>query len=123
MTSNQTASLYDKLGGEATISKVVDHFYKLVLADETVNRFFANTDMEKQRSHQTKFISYALGGPANYTGQSMAKVHTGMNLQPVHFDAIVRHLRDALAHFDVETADIDEALRTVGTLREDVLYK
>jgi len=93
------------------------------LADDTVNRFFADTDMEKQRRHQTKFIGYALGGPANYTGQSMANVHAGMNLQPVHFDAIVKHLHDALAHDGVKDADIDEALRTVGNLRDDVLYK
>lgn len=101
----------------------MDYFYDLVLADETVNRFFENTDMEKQRKHQTKFISYALGGPNQYTGQSMAKVHTGMNLQPVHFDAIVRHLRDALAHFGVNESDIGDALAKVEALRDDILYK
>jgi hemoglobin len=40
-----------KLGGEETIAKVVDYFYDLVLADDTVNHFFENTDMEKQRQH------------------------------------------------------------------------
>lgn len=115
--------LYDKFGGEETIGKVVDYFYKLVLADETVNHFFANTDMDKQRRHQTKFISFALGGPNQYSGHSMAKAHEGMNLQPVHFDAIVKHLHDALAHFGVEEADIQQALSAVATLKDDVLYK
>lgn len=118
-----TGTLYDKLGGEDVIRKVVDTFYELVLKDETVNHFFANTDMEKQRLHQTKFISFALGGPGRYTGQSMEKVHTGMNLQPEHFDAIVKHLHDALAHFQVDKADISQALQTVETLRDDILYK
>ncbi|CAG7632313.1 Group 1 truncated hemoglobin GlbN [Paenibacillus solanacearum] len=118
-----TTTLYQKFGGEGTIAKVVDYFYDLVLADETVNHFFENTDMEKQRKHQTKFISYALGGPNQYSGQSMAKVHTGMNLQPVHFDAIVKHLHDALAHFGVGESDIDTALTKVGSLRDDILYK
>ncbi|WP_432777216.1 group 1 truncated hemoglobin [Brevibacillus gelatini] len=116
-------SFYEKYGGEETISKVVDYFYELVLADDTVNHFFKNTDMEKQRKHQTKFISYALGGPNQYTGQSMAKAHEGMNLQPVHFDAIVNHLRAALTHFGVSQSDIDDALSKVEALREDVLYK
>jgi hemoglobin len=115
--------LYDKLGGEETIGKVVDYFYDLVLADDTVNHFFANTDMDKQRRHQTKFISFALGGPNQYTGQSMAKVHAGMNLQGVHFDAIVKHLHDALEHFGVQEADINQALSTVATLRDDVIHK
>ena len=116
-------TFYEKYGGEETISKVVDYFYDLVLADDTVNHFFKDTDMEKQRKHQTKFISYALGGPNQYTGQSMAKVHEGMNLQPVHFDAIVKHLHAALTHFGVSERDIDDALTKVGSLRDDILYK
>ncbi|AMA73293.1 MULTISPECIES: group I truncated hemoglobin [Aneurinibacillus] len=117
------STLYERLGGEETIAKVVDYFYDLVLADDTVNHFFKNTDMEKQRRHQTKFISFALGGPNQYTGGSMAKVHEGMNIQPAHFDAIVRHLRDALAHFGVDEDDIAQALEKVETLREDIIYK
>lgn len=117
------STLYEKLGGEEAIAKVVDYFYDLVLQDDTVNYFFKNTDMEKQRRHQTKFISFALGGPNQYTGGSMAKVHEGMDLQPAHFDAIVTHLREALAHFGVKEEDIQQALVKVETLRSDILYK
>lgn len=117
-------TLYGKVGGSEAIEKVVDYFYEeLVLKEPTVNKFFENTDMEKQRKHQTKFISFALGGPNQYTGTSMAKAHKGMNLQPEHYDAIVRHLHDALAHFNVDEADINEALAKIGTLRDDILFK
>jgi hemoglobin len=117
-------TLYEKVGGEEAIAKVVDYFYsELVLKDETVNHFFEETDMEKQRLHQSKFISFALGGPNQYSGQSMEKAHQGMNLQPEHFSAIEKHLHDALAHFGVSEADIDTALTKVASLREDILYK
>jgi hemoglobin len=117
-------TIYEKVGGEEAIAKVVDYFYsELVLKDDTVNHFFKETDMEKQRSHQTKFISFALGGPNQYTGQSMAKAHQGMNLQPAHFNAIEIHLHDALAHFGVNESDIDTALTKVASLRDDILYK
>ena len=119
-----TESLYEKVGGEEAISKVVDYFYNdLVLKDETVNHFFQNTDMEKQRQHQTKFISFALGGPKQYTGKSMEKAHEGMNLQPEHFQAIATHLHDALAHFGVPESDIDTALTKVASLKDDIIYK
>ncbi|MBP1154651.1 MULTISPECIES: group 1 truncated hemoglobin [unclassified Paenibacillus] len=117
------SNLYNKLGGEEAITKVVDYFYKLILADDTVNQYFINTDMEKQRRHQTKFISYALGGPNSYSGHSMAKAHEGLNLQPVHFNAIAKHLHDALAHFNVSEQDIDQVLSQVATLKDDILYK
>ncbi|ARK29008.1 group I truncated hemoglobin [Halalkalibacter krulwichiae] len=117
-------TLYEKVGGEDAIAKVVDYFYnELVLKDETVNQFFKETDMEKQRRHQTKFISFALGGPNQYSGKSMAKAHSGMNLQPAHFDAIAKHLHTALAHFGINEPDIDKAITKVASLREDILYK
>lgn len=124
---NQTIAeqnLYKKLGGEEAIQKVVDYFYnEKVLKDHAVNHFFEHTDMAKQRLHQAKFISFALGGPNDYSGQSMAKAHEGMDLQPEHFNAIVNHLHDALAHFGVSETDIDKALTKVGSLKDDVLYK
>jgi hemoglobin len=117
-------TLYEKVGGEDAIAKVVDYFYnELVLKDDTVNHFFQHTDMEKQRGHQAKFISFALGGPNQYSGKSMEKAHEGMNLKPEHFQAIVNHLHDALAHFGVPETDIDTALTKVASLRDDILYK
>lgn len=117
-------SLYEKVGGQEAIDKVVDYFYnELVLKDDTVNHFFEDTDMDKQISHQAKFISFALGGPNQYSGQSMAKAHEGMNLQEEHFNAIVKHLHDALAHYGVSESDIDQALSKVATLKDDILHQ
>ncbi|WP_068776675.1 group 1 truncated hemoglobin [Paenibacillus sp. FJAT-26967] len=115
-------SLYHKLGGKEAIAQVVEDFYKRVLADETVNSYFLHTDMDKQRRHQTAFISYALGG-AVYSGRSMAEAHKGMNLQPQHFDAIVTHLKASLKHLGVGQEDIEQVVSTVATLQDDILYK
>lgn len=116
-------SLYEKLGGTDTIAKVVDRFYELILADPTVSHFFEGTDMEKQKRHQTAFISFALGSGRNYSGKSMAKAHEGMNLQPEHFQAIVNHLTQTLREFQVSDADLKTIIATVGSLRDDILYK
>ena len=116
-------TLYEKLGGQQAVKQVVDDFYNDVLADDIVNHFFTHTDMEKQRRHQTAFISYALGSPAQYTGRSMEKAHAGLNLQPEHFDAIVKHLKDALAEHSVSPEEIDAVLERVAALKEAILYK
>lgn len=116
-------NLYDKLGGKEGIEKVVEIFYKKILADPTVNHFFEHTDMKKQKRHQTLFISYALGGPNQYHGKSMAKAHEGLNLQPKHFTAIVNHLDSALAHYNVSQQDREKVLEKMDSLKDDVLYK
>ncbi|MBV9388529.1 MAG: group 1 truncated hemoglobin [Chroococcidiopsidaceae cyanobacterium CP_BM_ER_R8_30] len=116
-------TLYEKLGGQQAIEQIVDDFYERVLADDTVNHFFVHTDMEKQRRHQTAFISYALGGPNQYTGYSMEMAHAGLNLQPEHFNAIVQHLGEALAAHGVSSEETKIVLAHVKTLKPAVLHK
>ncbi len=53
----------------------------------------------------------------------MEKAHAGMNLQPEHFDAIAKHLSEAMAASGVSPEDIDGAISKVETLREAVLCK
>lgn len=119
---SSTSTLYEELGGQQAIEQVVDDFYKRVLADDSINHFFAHTDMEKQRHHQAAFISYALGGPNQYTGRSMEKAHQGLNLQPEHFEAILKHLGGSLSEHGVSQTDIDTVLKRVESLRNAVLY-
>ncbi|WP_210366926.1 group 1 truncated hemoglobin [Bacillus sp. REN3] len=116
-------TLYERLGGQEGISKVVDVFYDYVLADETVNHFFVNTDMTKQRQHQSLFISWAVGGPNQYSGKSMAKAHEGMNLNEQHFGAIATHLAASLKEFGVPNKDIDAVLEKLSSMKEQILYK
>ncbi len=116
-------TLYAELGGHKAVEQIVDDFYKRILADDTVNHFFAHTDMDLQRRHQTAFISYALGGTNEYTGRSMEKAHALLNLQPEHFDAIVKHLGDALAARNMLPENINAVLGQVATLREAILYR
>lgn len=121
MTATET--IFERIGGQAAVDQVVDKFYDKVLADPVVNGFFKNTDMAKQRRHQAAFIGFALGSGKNYTGKSMEKAHEGMNLQPVHFDAIVNHLATTLREFHVSQDDIDQIAEKLGTLKDSILYK
>lgn len=117
------STLFDNLGGQQGIDKVVDDFYKRVLADSTLNHFFANVDMDKQRRHQAAFFSQIFDGPNIYTGRQMEVTHTGMNLQQQHFDAIVKHLRDSLANGGASSDDINAAVDRVGTLKGAILNR
>jgi hemoglobin len=116
-------TLYEKMGGKPAIKEMVDDFYRDVLADEIVSHFFDHTDMKKQHHNQTAFISYALGGPNQYSGRSMEKAHEGLNLQPEHFDAIVKHLTDTVIAHGASQEDLEAVLGKIATLKEAVLYK
>ncbi len=114
-------SLFDKLGGAPAIEAVVTEFYKRVLADKELKGFFNTTDMDKQRRHQTQFISMALGGPNQYTGRSMKAAHADMKIKENHFNLVAGHLVETLKSFNISQADIDEVVSKVGPLKDDIV--
>lgn len=59
------SALYEKIGGQATLDKVVADLHKRIQADSSVNTFFAKTDMAKQRGHFVAFVAQLLEGQSN----------------------------------------------------------
>jgi len=119
-------SVYDKIGGEAAVNAAVDLFYRKVLADDRINGFFENTDMDKQSAKQKAFLTMALGGPNNYTGEDMRKGHAHLverGLNDSHFDAVMENLGATLQELGVPDDLIGEAAAIAESTRNDVLGK
>lgn len=117
-------TLFDKLGGEAAVNAAVDIFYRKVLADYRINRFFDNVDMEKQAAKQKAFLTMAFGGPHNYTGEDMRKGHAHLvklGLNDSHFDAVMEHLGATLAELNVPQELIAQVAAIAESTRNDVL--
>jgi hemoglobin len=119
------SSLFEKIGGEVAVNAAVDLFYVKMLADERVKHFFENTDMEKQREHQKKFLTFAFGGPKSYSGRAMKAAHahlvSEMGLNDMHFDAVMENLGASLQELNVPEDLIEEAAAIAESVRNDVL--
>ncbi|MEY3808615.1 MAG: hypothetical protein RI893_1591 [Pseudomonadota bacterium] len=119
-------TLYEKLGGEAAVNAAVDIFYRKVLSDHRINRFFDNSDMEKQAAKQKAFLTMAFGGPNNYSGTDMRTAHAHlvkMGLNSSHFDAVMEHLGATLIELNVPQELIAEAAAIAESTRNDILGK
>lgn len=119
-------SLYEKLGGEAAVDAAVDIFYRKVLADDRINSFFEDVDMEKQAAKQKAFMTMAFGGPNNYTGTDMREGHAHLvkrGLNDSHFDAVVENLGATLTELGVSDELIAEVVAVCEPTRNDVLGK
>jgi hemoglobin len=119
-------SLYDRIGGEAAVNAAVELFYRKVLGDYRINRFFDNTNMEEQITKQKAFFTMAFGGPNTYTGQDMRNAHAHMvkmGLDDSHFDAVMEHFGAALTELNVPADLIGEAATIAESVRADVLGK
>lgn len=127
MSESQEApstSLFEQLGGEAAIDAAVDIFYRKVLGDYRINRFFDNTNMEEQAAKQKAFLTMAFGGPNNYTGTDMRNAHSRlvkMGLDNSHFDAVMEHLTATLQELNAPEALINQVTTIAEGARNDVL--
>lgn len=122
-------TLFDRLGGEASIELAVDKFYERVLSDERIKHFFDGVDMPKQRKHQRAFLTYAFGGTSNYNGRSMREAHKKLveqrGLNSEHFDAVAENLIATLREMGVSDELIAEvaAIATAPQNKKDVLNR
>lgn len=117
-------SLFEQIGGEPAVDAAVDLFYKKVLNDHRINRFFDNSDIEKQAVKQKAFLTMAFGGPNNYTGLDMRQAHAKfvkMGLDNSHFDAVMEHLGATMKELNVPDELIAQAAAIAESTRNDVL--
>ncbi len=119
-------SLYEQLGGDAAVNAAVDIFYRKVLQDQRINRFFVGVDMAKQAAKQKAFLTMAFGGPSHYTGLDMRRGHAHLvaqGLNDSHFDAVVENLGATLKELGVSDELIGQVAAVAETTRNDVLGK
>jgi hemoglobin len=122
-------TLWDRLGGEDNVKKVVAEFVANAVKDPKVDFFRGGrspldtagvTRLQKLLVEQ---ISQAAGGPLKYSGKSMKEVHRGMGITDAQFDALAGHLKNALEKNGARPEDIKAVLDAVGMTRKDIVEK
>jgi hemoglobin len=114
-------TLYDRLGGRAAITAVVNDFVGNVARDKRINGFFANTDITRLKRLLVQQICAGSGGPCVYEGRSMREAHRGLNVRNQDFDALVQDLVISLNKFGVKPREQRELLALLGPMRKDVV--
>jgi hemoglobin len=120
------SSLYEQLGGAAAVDKAVDIFYRKMLADDRVARFFDDVDMERQAAKQKAFLTMVLGGPNSYTGRDMRAAHAHLvqrGLADAHVDAVIQNLGATLKELGASDAQIQQVAAIANSVRGDVLSR
>lgn len=118
-------SLWDRLGGEKNVDKVMDDFLRTAGKDPKVNfdrnGKYKDVNIGRLKADLVAFVSAATGGPLKYTGKSMKDVHKGMGITNADFDAAAGHLKKALEDNGAKPADVEAVLKLVGGTRQDIV--
>ncbi len=117
------ASLYERLGQRPALEAVIKDFTQRVTKDPRINGFFIGTDLEHVNRMLVEQICQASGGPCVYSGQDMIDVHTGMNITPAQFNALVEDLSKSLDHFRVASKEQQELLALLGSMKQQIINR
>ena len=121
-----TQSMYEKIGGQPAMDAAVDLFYRKVLNDGRISRFFEDVDMDDQRAKQKSFLTMVFGGPNDYTGKDLREAHKSLvddGLDDSHFEAVAVHLQNTLEELGVPADLVNRVMATAAGTRDDVLNR
>ncbi len=116
-------SLYERLGGKEAIVAVIDDFVGNVVADDRINKRFANSNPVRVKSQMVDFVCQGTGGPCKYTGRDMKSGHTGMNISEAEFNALVEDLVKTLDKFKVPAKEKNDLLSLLGSMKGDIINR
>ena len=117
-----TATLYERLGGEAGIAAIANDVVDNHLANPLVQaRFRAAKDIPKLKRLATEFFCMGSGGPQSYTGRDMLATHRGMNISGSEYLAVIDDVMAALAKHGIDEATQKDVLFILYGLRKEIL--
>ena len=103
-------TLFELIGGEGGVAKLIDEFYLRVLDDPDLQPLFKGASMNHLRHMQRDFFTTALGGPASYSGRSLSHAHHGRGITKHHFGKFVQHLLGTLRARGLDERHIDAVI-------------
>ena len=114
-------SLYQRLGGERVVTRVVEQTIRTMADDPSVNRTFEGINIAKLDRKIVLQICALSGGGCRYDGDDMKLAHQGMNIGQREFYALVEAMRVALDANGVGEREKNELLRLLAPMKRDVV--
>lgn len=119
--SNDSLSLYEKLGGQDSLVKLADQFILEIADDERVLPRFADSNVERFREKIIEHFCVISDGPCAYTGDSMIHVHAGMAINSAEFNAVVEDLMTAMDKSGIALSAQNQLLERLALLRPQIM--
>jgi hemoglobin len=120
--SDDTKTLYERLGGYNAIAAVANDLLSRLRADPQLGRFWAHRGEDgimREKQLLIDFLCANAGGPMYYRGRDMALTHRGMRISNSDWDVFLGHAAATLAKFQVPETEQRDVVTFVQGLRND----
>lgn len=121
-------SLFERLGGNEGITKIVDDVVEAHMNNPAINeRFLPYKDQPERlaliKQHTIEFFSAGSGGLVTYTGKDMPTTHKGMNISPAEYMYVVDDILMVLDNHKIDEESKKDVLAILWSLKGMIISK
>src|SRR6185312_14159279 len=114
-------ALFDDMGGQPGINKLVDASVDNYLADPRIKDISSESNMDRIRAELKDQFCVIAGGPCRYAGHSMEAIHKGLHLTNANFNALVEDLQAAMDSCNIPFATQNRFLARLAPMQHQVV--
>jgi hemoglobin len=93
--------LFEQLGGEPALRRIIDRFVDRVFDDVMIGFFFQNASRERIKAKEYEFAARHLGADIPYTGKPLAEAHAAHPIMGGQFMRRTQILKETLEELGV----------------------
>lgn len=116
-------SLYQALGGESGVRRLIDEVVVELHGDKRINALFKDTDDAYFKERLFEQFCSLSGGGCEYTGLSMEEAHSGMELTETDFNYFIDDVRVGMTRAGISIGAQNRLLAQLRPLHGDTLNK
>lgn len=115
--------LYQDLGGQPGVEKLVDAFLDQIANDDRIFHFFQHVKIDRFRQLLIEQFCNISGGPCEYTGETMEKSHGGLKINEADFNALVEDLQLAMESEKISVSAQNRLIKILAPMRPDIIHQ
>jgi hemoglobin len=115
------SSDYERIGGAAAVTAVVDELYNRLVPDPQVGHYFGEIDIPRQKRHMVLMLTTVLGGPDNYFGRPLEEAHQPLGITESDYARVGEHLMAILGEVGVPDDIQGRVVDVLGAVRPQVV--
>ena len=120
--SDETKTLYERLGGYDAIAAVANDLLPRLRSDPQLGRFWAHRGEDgvmREKQLLIDFLCASAGGLIYYRGRDMTLTHRGMRISDSDWNVFLGHAAATLTKFQVPEAEQREVVAFVQGLKKE----
>jgi len=124
----ETKTLFERLGGTAGITAIVDDVIEAHMNNPAINaRFKPYKDQPERfaeiRQHTIEFFSAGSGGSVEYKGRDMPTTHQGMNISAAEYMHVIDDIMGVLGKHNIDDESKKDVLSILWSLKDSIISK